>query len=129
LDTVCGIWVSSSGSHIGYHETAAVVGHGVNDQEDNISDSLSENDKENGAKNGAAVGSKNKGKVVTVGSKKKKNKMKHASHDSWLDREQVICFQGCSSAAALIDLESNQMKGGRVRWDALCYCQSICRLP
>jgi hypothetical protein len=37
LDMVHCICVSSSGSHVGYHEPATAVGHGVNDLEDNIS--------------------------------------------------------------------------------------------
>jgi hypothetical protein len=118
LDTVCGVWVSLSGSHIGYHETAAVVG-GVKDLEDNI-DSSFEKDKEKGAKNGAVIGSKNKGKVVTAGSKKKKNnKTKHVSRHSCLDRKHVICAQGCLSADAL-DLDSNHGKKGEMPYPP-CY--------
>jgi hypothetical protein len=83
-----GVWVSSSGSHVGYHETEAAVGRGVKDLDDNI-DSSPEDNKENGANKGTVIGSKNKGKVITTGNKKKK-KMKHVSRDSWLDHEQVI---------------------------------------
>jgi hypothetical protein len=99
----------SPGSHIGYHETAANGGYSSENDKENRAvknkgkDSL-ENDKENRAV-------KNKGKVAKTGRQNNNNKMTHC--DSWLDHKQVICAQGCTSAAAL-DLDSNRGKKGEM---------------
>jgi hypothetical protein len=60
--------MSSSGSHIGYHEAAAAV-------DDSVDSSSSENDKENRD----VIGSKGKGNVTKAGRKKKKNKVSMTS--------------------------------------------------
>jgi hypothetical protein len=111
MDTVRGIWLSSSGSYVGYHETAAAVGDSSEKYRvvKNKANDSSENEKENRDVD-------NTDKVATSGSQKKNNKIKHG--DSWLDHEQVIRAQGCTSAAAL-DLDSNRDKNGEMGCNVL----------
>jgi hypothetical protein len=117
MDTVRGVWVSPSGSYVGYHERSAAVGD------------KKENDVEND--------SQKKNKMIDVNScpdhqpairahvctfatalddsQQKKNNMMDV--DSWSNRELEICAQCCTYAAAL-ELDSNR---GHMGGDAMSY--------